>query len=118
MKFTLFGNTEVVYRIFEPIETAHQDDRYVDTGVEVSGRKHAIGIGGASPLVTEEGRKSASKAAVKAAKTAAVVAPAVAVTVVATPTVAAPMAAVAIATAVIHTALDNDADDDDQPVAA
>ncbi len=55
MKFTLFGNTEIVYRIFEPLETAHQDDRYVDTGVEVSGRKHAIGVGAASPLFSARG---------------------------------------------------------------
>ena len=109
---------KLTLRFFERVETDHSDRLVQETGMVIGDRLHTVITGVGSPLVTEEGRKSASKAAVKAAKTAAVVAPAAAVTVVATPTVAAPMAAVAIATAVIHTALDNQADGDDQAVAA
>ena len=53
--FTLFGNDKIVFRIFEPLETSHQDDRYVDSGVEIDGRKHTIGIGAGSPLFSARG---------------------------------------------------------------
>ena len=121
MKFQMPFNSRVHIRLFERVSTPDSEcHRVFDVlGLEDDdGDVDAITAGYASRLHTERGRKSVSKAAVKTAKTAAVVAPAVAVTVVATPTVAAPMAAVAIATAVIHTALDNDADDDNQVVAA
>jgi hypothetical protein len=48
--FQLPGNDKIVFRIFERLETTHQDDRYVDSGVVINGRKHTIGIGAASPL--------------------------------------------------------------------
>ncbi len=122
MKFQMPFNSRVQIRLFEPIETVNDCYRMVDVGLEYpqdqgSPRIDSIGMGYASSLHTDAGRKSAAKAATKVAKTVAVTAPAAAVAVVATPTVAAPMAAVAIATAVIHTAVHND-DEDDTPAGA
>jgi hypothetical protein len=68
MKIQMPFNSRVYFRLFERIETTHQDDFYVDSGVEIGDNKHAIGIGFASPLVSARGAEETAPIVEKVSK--------------------------------------------------